>query len=344
MAQVSAVVLLSGGLDSILAAKLLLHQGIRVVGVNFAGGYCPVRLGVKSHAQKAAEQLGIELVTLPIDEEFMNMVKSPKYGWGKNMNPCIDCHILMVKRAWGWTKSSEPGVTLKISFVATGEVLGQRPMSQNKQALAIVARRSGVEGYLLRPLSAKLLPPTIPEMQGWVDREKLLDIQGRGRQRQMELAREFGITEYPPPAGGCLLTDRGYTIRLREALAHGEDAVGLIELLSLGRHFRLKSGAKVILGRNQQENEELLSRAQKGLTGWGGGVAVIDGRHLPGPLALVLHSIRSGEYKFDRLLAARLCARYSDKRNASRVSVLIAGEMVEVEPASVEEAESLVVR
>lgn len=366
MPSVSAVVLLSGGLDSTLAAKVLVEQGIHVVGVNFAGAYCPVRTGKRSNAQRAADQLGIGLLTLPIDEGFIEMVKSPRYGRGRNMNPCIDCHILMIKKAWEWaqgrTQSAEgrkrtddtgyrmPNAKYQISgsgtgavsgeqsaagvsFVATGEVLGQRPMSQNKQALGIVARRSGAEGYLLRPLSAKLLEPTIPEQQGLVNRERLLDIQGRSRHRQIELAKRYGITDYPAPAGGCLLTDAGYAARLREALAHNEDSVEVVELLSLGRHFRLPSGSKVIVGRDQAENEELLSRSRTGRT------VVIDGTNLPGPLALLLESDKS-----DRLTAARLCARYSDKRSLPKVIVLVDGEPVEVEPASAAEADSLVVR
>ncbi len=349
----SCVVLLSGGLDSILAARVLMEQGIHVTGVNFAGAYCPVRLGEKSNAEKAAEQLGIELVRLPIDQEFIEMVKAPRYGRGKNMNPCIDCHILMVRRAWEFvqarsknagraTRGAAVGRSSEAEsgdcFVATGEVLGQRPMSQNRQALAIVARRSGAEGYLLRPLSARLLKPTIPEQKGVVDREKLLDIQGRGRQRQMELAAQYGITDYPAPAGGCLLTDAGYAARLREALAHREDSVAMVELLSFGRHFRLPSGSKVIVGRNRLENEELLQRVR----GKAVRAVVVDAQHLPGPVALLLPSVRSDES--DRLLAARLCARYSDRRKESRVTLLVGGERLEVEPASAKEADALLVR
>ena len=365
MSKASCVVLLSGGLDSVLAARVLLEQGIEVTGVNFSGAYCPAPFGQKSRAEKAAEQLGIQFVKLPIDEGFIELVKAPRYGRGKNMNPCIDCHILMVKRAWeilgqGRSQISDTRYQIPdirdqksdvefgavsreplaaIDFIATGEVLGQRPMSQNKQSLGVVARRSGTEGRLLRPLSARLLEPTVPEKEGLVDREKLLDIRGRSRQRQIELARAYGITEFSPPAGGCLLTDAIFSRRLKEALAHKEDTVEAIELLHLGRHFRLESGNKVIVGRNEPENEELLARAPKSAT-------VIDGRNLPGPVALLLRADRSDQSDMsdDRTLAARLCARYSDRREDAAVTVLVAGREASVKPLSAEESAELVVQ
>jgi tRNA U34 2-thiouridine synthase MnmA/TrmU len=320
---VTAVGLLSGGLDSTLAARVILDQGIGVVGVNFAGAYCPVLFGPKTNAEKAAEALGIEHVRLAIDAEFVEMVKAPRYGRGKNMNPCIDCHILMIRRAW------EYGRSRGADFVFTGEVLGQRPMSQHRQALDLVAKRSGTEGVLLRPLSAKLLPETEPEKQGLVDREKLLNFEGRGRKRQMALARELGIVKYPAPAGGCLLTDAGYSNRLREALEHGEDSVAAIELLALGRHFRLASGSRVVLGRNKAENDELRRRAE--------GTVVIDATQVPGPLALLIPDSGLG----DRRLAARLCARYSDKRQEAQVAVVVNAEAVSVAPLEESEVERL---
>jgi len=319
-----AVALMSGGLDSTLAAKLMLMQGVEVIGVNFAGGYCPVFAGNKTDAEKAAETLGVELVRLPIDEDFVAMVRAPKYSRGRNMNPCIDCHILMIRRAW------EYGRTRGAGFVVTGEVLGQRPLSQHRQALEIVARRSGTKGLLLRPLSARCLEPTEPEQRGLVDREKLLDIKGRSRKRQMALAQEWGITEYPAPAGGCLLTDAGYAGRLREAFARGEDSVETLELLAIGRHFRLPSGARLVVGRNRAENEELLRRAS-------GNAAVIDATPVPGPLGLLIPDSGHGE----RLLAAGICARYSDRRKDARVPVSIAGVRVETTPVTPEAADRL---
>lgn len=321
--KVSAVSLMSGGLDSTLAVRLLSEQGITVIGVNFAGAYCPAPLEGESNAARAARQLGVELVTLPIDAEFIAMAKAPRHGRGKHMNPCIDCHALMIRRAW------EFGRSRGAALVATGEVLGQRPMSQNRQSLDVVARYSGTSGFLLRPLSAKLLEPTVPEQQGLVDRSRLLDIEGRSRARQMALAAQWGIREYPSPAGGCLLTEEVYSRRLAAAFARGEDSPGLIELLSIGRHFRLASGGRVIVGRNRVENDALRARRPAG-------ACVIDGTALPGPLALLIPDRAE-----DREVAARLVARYSDKRKADAVTVVVAGESLSVAPAEAGEPESV---
>ncbi len=311
---VLAVSLLSGGLDSTLAVRVLQEQGVAVVGVNFAGAYCPLPLEGESNAARAARQLGVELVTLPIDAGFIAMVKRPKHGRGRNMNPCIDCHALMIRRAW------ELGRARGAALVATGEVLGQRPMSQNRQSLEVVARDSGTSGFLLRPLSAKLLEPTVPEQQGLVDRSRLLDIEGRGRTRQMALAAQWGITEYPNPAGGCLLTEAVYSRRLAAAFARGEDSMEVIELLGIGRHFRLASGGRVVVGRNRLENEALLLRRPPGS-------CVVDGTALPGPLALLIPD-RAG----DRAVAARLVARFSDRRASGAVTVVVDGAPLTVAP------------
>ncbi len=324
----SCVALFSGGLDSILAARLMLAQDIKVTAVNFAGAYCPPPPGGVSPVARAAAQLGIELVVLPIDSGFISLVKAPRHGRGGHMNPCIDCHILMIQRAWEWGKARGA------DFVITGEVLGQRPMSQHKQALELVARRSQTDGRLLRPLSARLMTPTEPEKAGLVDRERLLDIQGRGRKRQIELASRYGITDYPTPAGGCLLTDAGYSKRLREAFAHREDSLPLIELLRFGRHFRLGSGAKVIVGRDETENGELLRLKPAG-------AVVVDGTALPGPLALLLPAERSDTS--DRLTAARLCVRYSDRRAVPGVTVFVDGTPLSVTAASADESAAFVI-
>jgi tRNA-specific 2-thiouridylase len=325
--KVIAIALLSGGLDSTLSAKVILKQGITVIGVNFAGAYCPRPWTGRSNAEKAAEQLAIELVTLPIEADFLAMVKHPKRGRGKNMNPCIDCHTLMIRKAWAY------GQTRGADLIITGEVLGQRPMSQNRQSLGVVARDSGVGDRLLRPLSAKLLDPTEPEQTGLVDRERLLDIEGRSRKRQMELATEYGIKEYPSPAGGCLLTEKVFSKRLAEAFDHGEDSLEIVELLSLGRHFRLPSGARLVVGRDEAENDELLRRKPAG-------AVVVDAGDLPGPVGIVVKGSRDQgiEGLSDGALAARICARYSDKRKEKLARVVVAGEAVDVEPAS--EAES----
>ena len=321
---VRAVALVSGGLDSTLAVKVVQEQGILVIGITFEGAYCPRPLEGESNAEKAARQLDIDLAALPIDQGFIELVKAPRYGHGRNINPCIDCHILMVERAWAWGR--EHGAR----FVITGEVLGQRPMSQNKQGLLLVAKRSGAGPSLLRPLSARLLEPTEPEVSGLVDRERLLDIQGRSRHRQMELAALHGIEEYPTPAGGCLLTDAGFALRVREAFAHGEDTVSVIELLGLGRHFRLPSGARLVVGRNRIENDALLARAPEG-------ASVVDATRLPGPVGLVIPGGRDLE------LAASICARYSDRRGEPGVTVIAGGRELVVRPARPEESARLLV-
>jgi tRNA U34 2-thiouridine synthase MnmA/TrmU len=327
-----AIALLSGGLDSTLAAKVILEQDITVVGINFAGAYCPRPRTGRSNAEKAAEHLGIELVTLPIGADFIAMVKRPTRGRGKNMNPCIDCHTLMIRKAWAY------GQTRGAQFIVTGEVLGQRPMSQNRQSLGVVAKDSDVGYRLLRPLSAKLLDPTEPERTGLVDHGRLLDIEGRSRKRQMEMAAEYGIKEYPNPAGGCLLTEKVFSKRLAEAFDHGEDSLEIVELLSLGRHFRLPSGARLVVGRDEAENDELFRRKPAG-------AVVIDAGDLPGPVGLVLPSSYLGVLVVDsdRVLAARICARYSDKRKEKLARVVIAGEAVDVEPASEKESTQILV-
>ena len=317
---VDCVALMSGGLDSALAVRLMQDQGIGVTGINFTGGYCPPPLSGPSAAEVVSQALGIELARLPIDDGFIELVKAPRYGHGRNLNPCIDCHILMVRRAWEWGRSCGA------RFVITGEVLGPRPMSQRKQGLELVAKRSGAEGHLLRPLSARLLAPTLPEQEGLVDRERLLDIQGRSRKRQFELAARYRLEGFANPAGGCLLTDAGFAGRLREALARGEDSVATVELLRFGRHFRLPSGARLVVGRNEPENNALLRlRPDK--------AAVVDASALPGPLGLLVP-----DREEERALAAGICARYSDRRAEPTVAVAIAGGELRVRPASPEEA------
>jgi tRNA U34 2-thiouridine synthase MnmA/TrmU len=316
---------MSGGLDSALAVRLILEQGIEVIGISFVGAYCPVPLQGRSAAEVVSGQLGIRLVQLSIDQGFIDMVGAPRYGHGRNMNPCIDCHIMMVQRAWEW------GQNHGAAFVFTGEVLGQRPMSQRKQGLMLVAKRSGADGYLLRPLSAKLLEPTIVEQEGLVAREQLLDIQGRTRRRQFELVREYGLTGFASPAGGCLLTDRGFARRVREAFDHDEARVEVVELLRFGRHFRLASGARVVVGRNREENEALLRYRPPG-------AVVVDGQHLPGPAALLMPGSVA-----DRIVAARLVARYSDRRGSDEVAVRIGTEELMVCPATPDESAALLI-
>lgn len=245
-----AIVLLSGGLDSILAAKLMMELGIEAICVSYFIEFAMCG-GGPAAAVKASEMLGVPLKVFDITDEYLEIFRKPKHGYGANINPCIDCKIFMLKKAKEYMPSAGA------SFLVTGEVLGQRPMSQRKDALNIIEKNAGVRGILLRPLSAKLLPPTLPEQEGIVDREKLLDIRGRGRKPQFALAAKFGIKEYPNPSGGCLLTDPGFTKRVRDLMAHEGLTVDGLRLLKIGRHFRLGEVTKLIIGRNDKENDEL---------------------------------------------------------------------------------------
>jgi tRNA U34 2-thiouridine synthase MnmA/TrmU len=253
-----AIALISGGLDSVLAARLIQDQGIVVIPLNFKipFGHKNKRSSI-SQADIASRNLKRELKTVNLDEEFLEVIKNPRYGFGSNMNPCIDCKILML------AKAKELMPKLKAAFVITGEVLGQRPMSQHKQALKIIEQRSSLEGLVLRPLSAKLLPETIPEKEGWVDRSRLLNFSGRSRKPQMGLAKVLDIKDYPNPAGGCLLTDPQFAQRLKELLLHAELNIENIKLLKLGRHFRIAQDTKLVLGRDEKENGQLVHLAKE---------------------------------------------------------------------------------
>ncbi|MFA4915226.1 MAG: tRNA 4-thiouridine(8) synthase ThiI [Syntrophales bacterium] len=289
--KIKAIALLSGGLDSILAARLILDQGIEVEGVTFETPFFGAR-----KARKAAEKIGLSLVTINITEEHLDMLKAPRYGYGKNMNPCIDCHTLMLNIAG--KRMEETGA----DFIFTGEVLGQRPMSQTRQSLVLVAKNSGYRDYILRPLSAKLLAETKPETEGKIDRQKLLDIQGRSRKHQIEMAKNYGITEYSTPAGGCLLTDPMFSKRLQDLFEHhGDFRISDIELLKFGRHFRSSKTTKIIVGRNSTDNKAIQRLYHEG-------DIIVHMTHFPGPTVLVPHG---GDNKACSHAAA-ICARYSD--------------------------------
>jgi tRNA-specific 2-thiouridylase len=252
-----AIVLLSGGLDSILATRLMMELGIEVVCVNYYIEFA-VCGGGPTAATKAAKDLGVELKVFDITVEYLEMFKNPKHGYGANINPCIDCKIFMLKKAREYM--AEVGA----SFLVTGEVLGERPMSQRRDALNIIEKQAGVRGILLRPLTAKNLPPTLPEEAGVVDREKLFDIRGRGRTPQIQLAASYNIKEFPNPSGGCLLTDPGFTKRVRDLIAHNDLNLVSLRLLKVGRHLRLSDTAKLVIGRDQKENEELQGLIKEG--------------------------------------------------------------------------------
>lgn len=257
-----AIALISGGLDSILAAKTIKEQGVETVTLNFKIPFC------QSNKKNSSENKGIisfvgnnlgeELKVIDISEDFLELLKNPKHGFGSNLNPCIDCKIFML------TKAKELMKQFNASFVITGEVLGQRPMSQYRQALEKIERESGLEGLLLRPLSAKLLPETIPEKEHWIERSKLLAFNGRSRKPQIELAKKFNLHYYPNAAGGCLLTDPEFTKRLKELINHQELNLDNVELLKIGRHFRISPKTKLVVGRNEGENKELENLTKEG--------------------------------------------------------------------------------
>lgn len=250
--KTKALGLLSGGLDSTLAVKLLLDQGIDVEAVNFVSPFCLCGKG-GCGAVKVAKNLDVPLKIISVGEEYLKVVRNPRFGYGKNMNPCIDCRIFMLKRAKKYSRESGA------AFIFTGEVLGQRPMSQHGRTLGIIEEQAGLKGEIVRPLSAKLLPPTKAEKNGMVDREKLLGIEGRSRKRQLSLARELKVTDYSCPSGGCLLTYREFALKLKDLFEH-KRRVSLedVQLLKLGRHFRFGKN-KIIVGRNEAENK-LLSK------------------------------------------------------------------------------------
>ncbi|MBU3143162.1 tRNA 4-thiouridine(8) synthase ThiI [Clostridium sp. CF012] len=241
----TALAMISGGLDSILAAKLVKDQGIEVIGICFKSYFFN-----EANALKIVKQIGIPLEVVDFSEEHFEMVKNPKHGHGKNMNPCIDCHAMMMRYC------GELLEKFHADFIITGEVLNQRPMSQNRSALDIVKNESGIGHKILRPLCAKNLKPTEMEMDGLIDREALLNISGRNRKVQIELAAKWGIKDYPSPAGGCKLTEPNYSRRLKELVEHKEDtSKNDLDLLKLGRHFRISKDAKIISTRMQEEGE-----------------------------------------------------------------------------------------
>ncbi|HEY3277944.1 MAG TPA: hypothetical protein VGJ94_15100 [Syntrophorhabdaceae bacterium] len=250
-----AISLLSGGLDSILATQLVKEQGIEVIALHFTSPFCTCTKGDKGcglQAVRTARELDVEVQVRLKGMDYLGIVRSPRHGYGRAMNPCIDCRIFMLREAR--KVMEETGA----SFVVTGEVLGQRPMSQRRNTIDLIEKESGLEGLILRPLSAKHFPPTMPEIEGIVDREKLYDIAGRGRKTQYELVDARSLKEFSCPGGGCLLTEPGFVGKLKDLFSH-EDAFTMkdVGLLKIGRHFRLKRGLKLILGRNEGENERL---------------------------------------------------------------------------------------
>ncbi len=293
-----ALSLFSGGLDSQLAAVLIKEQGIEIIGIHFTTPF----FSGSQDINKAAQDLGIEFLDIDISEDYIpRVLLNPVYGYGKNFNPCIDCHAYMLHTAGKLMEK------LGASFMVTGEVVGQRPMSQNRSALNAVDKLSGFKGYVVRPLSGRLLDETIPEREGWIDREQLLDINGRGRTRQMELADKYDLEDYPSPAGGCLLTESNFANRLRQMLQFEIEPSPLqMQILRLGRHFYIADGILLVVGRNRSENDRLAN-------------IVLDSDLLlkvadrPGPLAVVRCMINELS-RNDLEYAASIMARYSDAK------------------------------
>ena len=302
-----AIAMLSGGLDSTLAARLIMEQGIELEAVNFLTVFCncTTRGATCLASKSAADKLGIKLKVFEVSREYFSIVRNPRYGYGSNLNPCLDCRIFMFKKTAEYMKQSGA------SFIITGEVLGQRPMSQRKDAMRIIERDSGLEGLILRPLSAKMFEPTIPEKTGLVDREKLLAFQGRSRKPQIELAAKLHVNDYPCPAGGCLLTDDGFANRMRDLMEHKPDFdLDDVKMLKIGRHFRITPEAKLIVGRDKDENRRLLDLARAD-----------DFSFYPistkGPVG-----IGKGVYGSDNVFtASRIIARYSDGDSSQQFEI-----------------------
>ena len=306
--MMKAIALLSGGLDSTLAAKIVMEEGIELEALNFLTVFCNCthRGETCLASKKAVEDLGIPLKVLNVSEEYLTVVKHPKHGYGRNMNPCIDCRIFMLKKAKDYMESSGA------SFIVTGEVLGQRPMSQRREAMRLIEKESDLEGFILRPLSAKFLPASIPEQRGWISREKLLTISGRSRKPQIQLAERYGIRDYPCPAGGCLLTDPGFAKRIRDLMAHSpEFSLSDVHLLKIGRHFRLSPKLKLVVGRNAEDNKKLEAFTHKG-------DVLLKAAHHPGPLSL-LRGEGAPPEEIER--AAAITARYGKAKDLEHVEV-----------------------
>jgi len=301
-----AVSLFSGGLDSMLATRLMVEQGIEVHALNFLTIFCTcTSKGCMHQATKAAKELGVPLKVMNITQEYMEVVKKPKYGRGRGMNPCIDCRVFTFRKARSFMEEIGAG------FIITGEVLGERPMSQRRGAMEIIERESGLQGLIVRPLCARLFEPSIPEKTGIVDRDKLLDIQGRRRETQIALAKEFGINDYPCPAGGCLLTDKGFSNKLKDLFKYDPQYdISDLHLLKVARQFRIKESLKLFVGRNQRENESLLTFSRPG-------DYIFDVVDIPSPIGLVRGSVDEEDIP----LISSILARYSDgKSNDLEVS------------------------
>ncbi len=321
--KAKAIGLLSGGLDSRLALKLMIEHGIEVIALNFVTCFCTCtpKSSCKSEAKKAVEEFGIELKVINQTEELLEAVKKPKHGYGRGLNPCLDCRIAMFKKA------AEIMPEVNASFIVTGEVLGERPMSQRLDAIETIERESGLKGKILRPLSAKLFDPTDVEMKGIVDRDKLLAISGKSRKPQIKLAKKLGINDYPCPAGGCLLTDKTYAKRLKSLLElNPNPSKKDLNMLRVGRHFIIDEHL-VVIGRDEDENRRIEMLKEENDT-------MLDCQKFEGPTTIV----KGNDISYELLnKAVALTARYSQGREEKEIEVRCAGpeldSLLKVDPS-----------
>ncbi|MFA4933626.1 MAG: tRNA 4-thiouridine(8) synthase ThiI [Candidatus Omnitrophota bacterium] len=297
--KIRALALISGGLDSLLAAKLIQNQGIEITGIHFKIPFC------KLNFKEKYPEIGMKIIEVDLGKDFLCLIRKPRYGFGSNMNPCIDCKILMFSKA----KGLMPGLGAR--FIVSGEVLGQRPMSQNKQALKLIQERSGLGDFLLRPLSAQFFPPSLAEKEGWVKREKLLNLNGRSRTPQVKLAESLGVLNYLTPAGGCLLTDPCFSKKLRELLLHNELNSDNLELLKIGRHFRIGEKTRLVVGRDEKENNLILKFAVRK------DYLMFPQSDLAGPTCL----IRGAVTRKQVLLSSQITSAYTDVHSLKEIKV-----------------------
>lgn len=297
-----AVALLSGGLDSTLAVKVMIEQGIDVVALNFISAFCTCNCRTntcKSEAKRVADEFGIPIKILNKGLDYIEIIRKPQHGYGKAMNPCIDCRIYIHKLAKLYMEE------IGASFIITGEVLGQRPMSQRREVFQIIEKECGLEGLIVRPLSAQYLQPTIPEELGIIDRKKLMDMIGRSRKPQIALAEGLDIHNYPCPSGGCLLTDKIFSKRIRDLLEHKKEITTKdLYLLRVGRHFRLNKETKVIIGRDEDDNRKIINLVQHDNT-------LIEPLDFQGPTGLVCGPFENET----KPLVGGMILRYSGKKN-----------------------------
>lgn len=309
--EIKTLGLLSGGLDSSIAVKLMVKLGYCVTVMNFMSPFCTCTKksdGCKSAAHQIAKECGVEIKTVFMGEEYLEMLRAPKHGYGKGMNPCVDCRIMMFRQA---------GLVMKeigARFIFTGEVLSQRPMSQMKNRMRQIEKESGLKDLIVRPLSAALLEPTAPEKEGLIDRGEMLAISGRSRKKQFEVGRELGLDESKfCTGGGCLLADVHFAGKMRDLIGHADHiSVKEARLLRIGRHFRITDDCKVIVGRNHQENEKLFRMASEG-------DMVVRVKDHVGPCVVVKGKVNNGECA----RAGQIAARYSDAPNDIEVKVEI---------------------